>query len=116
MPAEALPYFSNVEKLAIRLTDELAANKQQLMKSIYAQTEAPTSLPEQYLHNLRPELSKSYREEVIKVLSNEEYLQLLRKDPLNELQHWEADRYAEQLSASRMREGLFLDSACPPKA
>lgn len=116
VPAEALPYFSNVEKLAIRLTDELAANKQQLMKSIYAQTEAPTSLPEQYLHNLRPELSKSYREEVIKVLSNEEYLQLLRKDPLNELQHWEADRYAEQLSASRMREGLFLDSACPPES
>ncbi|MFP3515975.1 DUF6543 domain-containing protein [Pseudomonas sp. SIMBA_077] len=116
VPAEALPYFSSVEKLAIRLTDELAANKQQLLKSIYAQTETPTSLPEEYLHNLRPELSKSYREEIIKVLNHEEYLQLLQKHPLNELQHWEADRYVEQLNASRMREGLFLDSACPPES
>ena len=116
VPAEALPYFSNVEKLGIRLTDELATNKQQLLKSIYALTEAPTSMPEEYLRNLRPELPKSYREEIIKVLNQKEYLQLLQKHPLNELQHWEADRYVEQLNASRMREGLILDSACPPES
>ena len=117
VPAEALPYFSSLDKLAIRLTDELEANKQQLLTSLYRHSEAPSSGMDVYLRNLRPELSQSHREELLAALSDEQVEeQLAHKKPLDDLQRWEADRYAQQMSTSRIKEGIHLDSACTPES
>lgn len=70
-----------------------------------------------YLRNLRPELSQSHREELLAVLSDEQVEeQLAHKKPLDDLQRWEADRYAQQMSTSRIKEGIHLDSACTPES
>ena len=117
VPPDALPYFSDIDKLAIRLTDELNANKHQLLTSLYKHSEAPTSSMDLHLRNLRPELSQSHREELLAVLSDKEVEeQLVHNKPLDDLQRWEADRYAQQLRTSRIKEGIHLDSASTPES
>lgn len=111
LPASRLEGLSNVENLALRLTEQARQHPSRLFSWLNQTLGKATSASAQQIGELVPELSTSHVEELAAVLSPAQQRRLLQEKSLTAEQHWEADQYRQQMRASRARASLHMDSA-----
>lgn len=116
IPYEARRYFSNVSRLASRLSEEAALHKQRIFTWLCEYSEKPVTPVEKQLSEIIPLLTKSQLEEMSAVLGEHEKSRLLLEQSLTSEQRWEADHYIRQSETLRIREGLYLDSVSTPQS
>ena len=116
IPFEARRHFSNVSRLASRLSEEAMHHKQRIFTWLCEYSEKPVTPVEKQLSEIIPLLTKSQLEEMSAVLGEHEKSRLLLEQSLTSDQRWEADQYIRQSETLRIREGLYLDSVSTPQS